>query len=88
MRQQLTKDLAFLASINTNDYSLLMSMAATGALNRMSIIDVLSPWSWNRRLGWVLVPGIWMIYPRFTRPRVYARRLLRTFDEIVLVNSN
>jgi hypothetical protein len=51
MRQQLTKDLAFLASINTNDYSLLMSMAATGALNRMSIIDVLSPWSWNRRLG-------------------------------------
>jgi len=49
----------------------------------LSLIDVLSAWTWNRRLAYYIIPGIWVYFPRYLHPECYARRLQQTVDHVL-----
>lgn len=49
----------------------------------LSLIDLLSDWSWNRRWGYYFLPGIWVYFPRYMEPSQYAHRIRQTLDRVL-----
>lgn len=46
------------------------------------VIDILSPWYIERKIGNFLFPGIWLYFPRYTRPKKYAKKMIKTIEII------
>jgi hypothetical protein len=96
---QLKRDVEFLSSIGINDYSLLVGIRPVNSAEKehvyshlsedgkyvyyMIFIDVLSPWHTMRRIGNYAMPGVFLFFPRYTRPKKYAKRMFKTIETIL-----
>jgi hypothetical protein len=57
------------------------------ALYYLGLIDILSTWNWPRRIGYVLMPGVFWYYPRYTPPRNYGQRVMQSIKSLFAVSA-
>lgn len=48
----------------------------------LGLIDILSQWNLPRRVGYWLMPWVYLWYPRYTPPHSYGQRALQSIEEL------